>query len=59
MKPSPRLMLKFCTVGAEEVEALARFAQEKLGRIDIWVSCQPSCDTPGPPLQRNALFCTA
>ena len=30
------------------MEALARFAQEKLGRIDIWVSCQPSCDVPDP-----------
>lgn len=23
---------------AEEVESLARFAQEKLGRVDIWVN---------------------
>ena len=47
-----------CTVAAEEVESLARFAQDKLGRIDIWVSCQLNFDTPDSHCSVTALFCT-
>ncbi len=33
-----RLLDIDCLPGADEAVALARFAQEKLGRLDIWVN---------------------